>query len=417
MPSAPAAPGTPAPGEEDKEETITLKRSDLGTYAAKNRPLKEAILELKKGKQEADDIITYNKEKRIPAMEKLGQTLVLENQRLSNEVTQLRAKVAPAAPAAPAPVDVPAAPNVDDFDMFDPDQKKKYQDALAAHETGLTKKHQAEIDALRNPPPPPASPAPAPAGTLPPAVVREYEEVDLFQANPETRGLFKTDKPVADVEKDYLSFVGNIARLKGITTIYDAAGRFMPDVSKHINDYFNPETPAGKALRTETEAAHIAPVNPKDLQTLFRIYDVRRVRMEHQRENPVTHVVEPISYDQAFDTDRRLHPEKYAASPAAPAAPGAAPAAPGQPGAPAAPSALERGIQQRQQYAPEVPATSAVPIQEHQTTSVDEFFRLMRKPIDTYTPEEVTRLRSLMKSEAKMADDEIDAWFKRPSPK
>lgn len=39
---APAAPGTPAPAD-DREETVTLKRSELGTYAAKDRPLKDAI--------------------------------------------------------------------------------------------------------------------------------------------------------------------------------------------------------------------------------------------------------------------------------------------------------------------------------------------------------------------------------------
>lgn len=412
-PAAPAAPGTPTPAIEDKEETISLKRSELGTYAPKDRSLKDAILELMKGKKESDEIIAYNKNKRIPAMEKLGQTLVLENQKLTKELTELRAKVAQTvttAKVAESTVEVPTLPNVDDYDMFDPDQKTKYVAALSAHNEGLNKKHQAEIEALRNPPKAETTEqAPtAPAGTLPAEVAREYEEVDLFQANPETQGIFRTEKPVPEVEKEYLALVGNLARLKNINTIYDAAGRFMPEIQQLINVYFKPETPDGQALRAAAEAAKIAPSAPseKDMRTLFNILDIRRVRREHQRENPVTHVVEPISYDQAFDIDQRLHPEKYsAASSVAPVIPAGGT------------TAIERGQQYRQQFAPEVPSTTAVPVTAHQSSTVEEFFRLMRKPIDKYTTEEISRLRSLMKSEAQMADDEIDAWFTKPQPK
>jgi hypothetical protein len=398
-----AAPGAPAP-DDDREETITLKRSELGTYASKDRSTKDAILELIKGKKKADEVIDYTNKKRIPAMEKVGAQLVAENSRLKQELEgfKVRAPAAPAAPAAADSIVIPAVPNVDEYDMFDPASKQAYNDALKARDDAITKRHQAEVEALRIPKPPAAQPEQTSGITD--AVEREYNEIDLFQANPETEGIFITKKPVGDVEKDYISFVDNLAKLHKIGAVYDAAGRFMPAVSTLIGQYFNQESEEGKTVRAAAEAAGLKA--PEDIQPLFRIYSIRNIRSQYQRPNKITGAVEPISYEEAFELDRKLHPDAYKASGTP------------QSQAPAgtASSAIERGVQHRQQFAPEVPATMGVPVQAHESVAVEEFFRLMKKPMGSYSPEEETRLRGLMKSEAKMDDEEINAYFTKPQP-
>ena len=400
---APAPAGTAgAPAPDDTEETITLKRSELGTYAVKDRSTKDAILELIKGKKQADEVIDFHKNKRIPAMEKAGQQLATENQRLKKELDEIRAKT-PAAPAAPAAgaIEVPPLPSAEEVDFFDPAQKKKYQDGVQAHVAALEKKRLADIEALRNPPPP-AAPA-APVAPVEDPVQREFQEIDLFQANPETGGIFKTKKPVAEVEKDYVAFVGNLAMVNGIKDLYDAAGRFMPAVTALINQYFDQSSEAGKTVRAVMDAAKIAP--PEDIQALFRIYNIRKVRSNYQRPNPATHTVEPLPYEEAFALDRKLHPELYTVS---------GTPTPQQQSA-GADAAIQRGIEQRSQFAPEVPANLGVPITAHEDVSVEEFFRLMKKPLGDVTEQEETRLRKLMKSYAKMDDNEINDYFKRPN--
>jgi len=395
--SAPAEPGAPVP--DDTEETITLKRSELGTYATKDRTLKDSILELIKGKKSADDVIEFHKTKRIPAMEKAGQQLALENQRLKTQVDELQKKV-PAAPAAPAAGDivVPPLPSSEDVDFFDPAAKKKYLDGVAAHTEALEKKHLAEVEALRNPKPAPAPTAPAAAPQEDP-VQREYNEIDMLQSNPETAGIFKTKKPVAEVEKEYVAFVDNLAKINGIKEIYDAAGRFMPAVSTLINQYFDQNSADGKTLRTVMDAVKAMP--PEDIQSLFRIYNVRKVRNTYRKPNPVTHAVEPLPYEEAFALDRKLHPELYTTS----STPTPQQQANGDQ------DAINRGLEHRQQFAPEVPSQLAVPITAHDDVSVEEFFRLMKKPLEEFNEGEETKLRKLMKTYAQMGDDEINSYF------
>ena len=397
--------GSAAPAAEpEKEITISLKPSDLGTYLA-NRTPQEAVLELVKGKRNADETIKFYKEQSLPTLEKTAQSMFAQNQLLKKELEGLKKQPAGAGgpegtkPTEPPKIAIPEIP--DDVDLFDPEQQKVLVGTLKAlrdQNIALS----SEITQMRSTPPAPqpqVAPAPQAIG-LPDEVKSEYNQISLMQMNPEYKEVFSTKVPIEELERQYVAWVESLAKINGLTEIYDAKGRFVPRVSTLISQYLDPSSADGGKLRTVAEQSGAKP--PEDISTLSRIYAVRNVRNQYSRRDE-SGVVVSISYEEAARIAKSLTPELFTIS----SSPSTSPSTSER-------EAIARGVERRSQFAVEVPAARGAQVDEISNMDFNEFQRLMKKPRVEYTTQEAETVRRLLKELASFSDKEVEDWFKQP---
>ena len=400
-PAAEAGQASSASKDEGEEELVVkLKPKDLGTYYSKGRSPQEAILELVKGKKNADDRIKYLKDDQMPALERMARTLSEENQALKTDLAKLTAEkeasAKKAAPEEPVTDDV-TLPNPEEIDFFDPDTQKNIVDKFKKiKEDNAALKSQ--IETLKKVPP--AQSAAPKSEAVPQArnaeVENEFNEIRLLQRNPDTEGLFSTKVDVEAVEKQNIAFMESLARANGVNSIYDASGRINQATATLLDTYYA-NTPESQALRQASDAAGIKP--PEDLPALNRIYAIRSLRQQYYKPNVITGKVEPIPYEEAHRLARSVMPDLFAQK---------------------TPSdirnsereAISRGVEQRSTFAPDPKSSSSSEMSMAANMNITEFMRLMKKDTKDYTPAEIDLLRKIYKDEGKMSDDEIESLLK-----
>lgn len=400
---AAATPGTAAAPEE--ELIVKVKPSDLGTYLT-GRTTSEAILEAIKGKKNADETIKFFKDKSIPALEKTISSMLSQNQQLKSELEDLKKKqeTAPQG-AAPAESEKPGTAPVtdkgsleipDEIDFYDPESQKKILSLMK----GLRDQNSAlagEIKSLKTAPPP--TPQQPTQGGIPDEVRSEYEQIRLLQQNPEHQGVFASKSDIEQLERNYVSWVEKLARISGIAGVFDASGRFLPEASNMVMSYMDQNSAAGQQLRMVAEQSGVTP--PDDLPALGKIYTVRNIRNQYAKRDP-SGVVVPISYEEAAKIAKSMQPELFTT------------ASPRQSIQNAEREAISRGVERRQQFAPEVPAARGAQVDDVSQMQFAEFQRLMKKPRKDYSTQEVETVRKLLKDLAQFSDTEIEDWFKQP---
>lgn len=401
-PASGAAPAVQQPTEPEKELTITLKPSDLGTYLSNGRTAQEAIVELVKGKKNADDRIQFLKNDQIPSLEKQARTLAEANAKLQTDLDQLKKSKPPVeTPAPQASADSKATdiviPNADDFDFYDPDQQKGIFDLLKKAKTKADTL-AAEIAALKTAQPaaPAPQPQPAPQARADDPVTSEFEQIRLLQKDPDTGGIFSTNVDVMDVEKQNVAFMEALAQKNGLPGVFDANGQIIPAAATLLNRYYDAASPEGQIIRSTAESSGIKP--PEDLPALNKIYAIRNLRLKYKAENPITGKVEPIPYPEAHRMARFMMPELFAQSTSSDPRRSER-------------EAIARGVEHRQQFAPDPKATSSTELAQQANMSLPEFKRLMAKDMKSYTPQEVDTLRTILRTHGKMSEAEINAYF------
>jgi hypothetical protein len=179
--------------------------------------------------------------------------------------------------------------------------------------------------------------------------------------------------------------------------VFDANGRFTPEIGRLLDVYFDPASPDHQKITTAATAAGIT--LPEDYPTLMRIYQVREIRNRYQAQDPITGVYGPIPYIEAIRLARTMKPEIFTSAKTGPQAQR---------------EAIASAKEARSAFAPEpAGATSSdADLQQHETP--EEYYRLMKKSRDEYTPEEVSRLSSMLKKYAEFSDREVEEYFKKP---
>lgn len=403
-PAAPAAPEAPA----DEDLTVSLKASDLGTYFTKGRSAQDAIRELVKGKKSADERINYLKNEQIPTIERQARTLNEELQKLKAENEELKKKV-----STPAPAPAPQAPATgaaeedllsEEVDFFDPETQKKIMGTVKSIRDA-NKALKSELEALKtNPPKPaPAPSAPAPQPAVDERVMSEFEQIRMLQKNPETEGVFTTSVDAMDVEKQNVAFMEGLARQHGIANIFQANGMIRPDVITLVDRYYDSSNPDAKAIRDKAEAANVRPPNPEDLSALNLIYAIRDLRLKYMARNPITGAVEPIPYEEAHRLARATMPDLFARKPQASETRAAER------------ESIRKGVEHRQQFAPEPKSASSAEMADVNKMTTTEFYRLMKKPTSELSPREIETLRQILAGPGQMSEDEINAYFSNSS--
>lgn len=100
-------------------------------------------------------------------------------------------------------------------------------------------------------------------------------EAVLFEAARKNSGVFQSERPIAEIENEYITFLKEGSRLLGYDgTIYDAAGVYTEGAKKAFA-LFNDEK-AGADFRAKIQAAGIS--YPTDLQDLQTKAEIERIR-------------------------------------------------------------------------------------------------------------------------------------------
>lgn len=251
--------------EQDLTVSLKIPKDLLGSYLV-NRTPEEAVIEVIKGKNEADKYI-----------EKLrSKTSALSDETISlrNQLTQAleRVNAAPQEQAAAAQAAGPQAEqnaqevNLDELeslDLFDPDNHKKVTGAIRSLATQLAEirkgkpteqpsgqKTTPEIEKARN-------------DNVNELLEREFDEIEELQMKvPELR----TPKAFKDLDQDVLNFYTRIDEIAGAKNYLDGVRR-----------YFS-QTPEGQALRDQCAEQKVAP--PEGYQAHQQIMTYRTKRNE-----------------------------------------------------------------------------------------------------------------------------------------
>ena len=111
---------------------------------------------------------------------------------------------------------------------------------------------------------------------------REAAEKAEFERIRKSSGIFESNRPVEQIESDYVNFLSNGSKLLGFDgAITDAAGVFTDGAKKAFQLYFD-ET-AGAEFREKLLAANIS--FPEDYADIQRKTDLERIRNQYSNEN------------------------------------------------------------------------------------------------------------------------------------
>ncbi len=402
---SPAAPGA-APQEPaaDEEETVTIKRSELGTFAT-GRSIREAVLEKLKGKDEADKTIAFFKQDRVPNLERRATSAEAEALTLSNENKSLKKqleeyeaklKAAPQTPAAPSGdsgIEIPDIP--EDLDFFDPDHQEKVKKVLKL----VTQKAR-----------PVETPAAAPEVKPPEAQkteekpfvpaepeVNPFDEIRRLQANPEYAEFFGTKTDIEKINEDYYRFTLALATTCGIKDAYKD-GELTPEAQSAINDYFNPKSERGDLLRNQAREKNFAP--PEELPALQRAILFHKERSKKVL-GPDGKAV-PISEVDAVTYVKARFPHLFTKKPDPVS------------------SRIEdleargRAVENRSNYAKEVPPQVGAEVNDIDKLPMAEYERLYKKNRKDYTPQEVEIWKKIL-LKAGFTEKQAEDYFKPPA--
>jgi hypothetical protein len=396
QPGAAAAPAAETNIADDKEVSITIKPSDLGTYAKGRSSLQEAIQELVKGKQEADKTIEFYKSHKIPTIEKTLTSAVAQVETLQRELAALK-QGAPA-PGKPgekaAEVEMPTMPELpDEIDFLDPDHQKTVSDYLKSV-PNLVKALTSQIQSVRSEASAGVESVRRTADRAP--VNSEYDEIRLLQANPETEGLLSTKTDIEQLDTEYYNFVKNMASLSGIQQVVDNSGNWTEQTRKALAFFMDQESVEGKAIREACVANNVK--LPEEYPILSRIYQARGLRQKYLTRSGDGSSV-PISYDEAFKLLRAQNPS----------------ITPGKTKVQLAVEEQERlaaAQKNRDKFSKEPRSTDGAQPNSLTDLTAQKFADLVRKDRKTYTPAEKEFVTNVLRDEAKMSDAEITSWFK-----
>jgi hypothetical protein len=286
QPPAPqGAPPASAP-EPEEEVTVKLRRSELSTYAPKDRSTADSIREMIKGFPKKDETINYYKNVVVSDFQKKLDAATQENLSLKKALEKFEADEKARKAAQPAAAPTPEQPKPEDIkipelpaelDFYNEDHQKLLSQTLAA----LTKANAAMMAKL-SAPAAPAAPEQAPAQpqaaqqVANPSANDEFNEIRMLQANPEYASLLRTKTDIAQLDGEYVQFVEKVAGLAGIKNVYSATGDLTNEARAPLAAYFNPGDPSHEQVVKIAEAASVKP--PEEIDKLFRIYTIREHR-------------------------------------------------------------------------------------------------------------------------------------------
>ena len=363
---------------EEKPVNVMVKPSWLGTYGV-NRTPDEAVQEMAKGVVEKDRHINFLKTQKIPTLESELESTKGKINTLQEELEKLR-KAPPQAVELDATGELP-----DDFDQFDPD----HVDSLVKAHKCLNQKIK-DLEAKVSGTVPQAHPKPA-TPTFDPT--SEFNQINLVTKNPEYATYFGLNRDVQEVEKDYVSFVQNIAILGGFAgNILTENGAFQPAVQQIISNYAD----ANSQLKGLADKNGIAP--PEDVGALNKVYKLRTLRNTYARKNAQGEM-EPLSYDEAFKLMQVSEPQASKETPAMQAAL-------------AEQQRMARAVGNREQFARETKATDGVDLSSSGNAANARFSELIRKDRKTHSPTEKEFMSSYFKNNANYTDQEVEDWYK-----
>lgn len=398
--SAGAVVDQPAAGEQKKQDgddvvTVRVSKKVLGTYAD--------VEAMAKGVSEKDRYITFLKNDKLPTLEREAEKLRIEAEQLRKERDELAKQQAAAAAAKSGSLkddsgevsfeigDIPERPQGDDW--YDSDKRDAWVKAVEEQ----NKKARAAIEAIKASK---AAPAPAPKAesqaTTPPAaskaaadaraaeIKRQYLELEEVRlAHPEVFG--SGGRSVEEMERDYIGFLGGLAKAVGLQSAYGQDSMVREEVFKALERYQG-ESEESARFREILAASQVAA--PADMPTLMQVYAVREERRRLRNADG-----SQISAEEALTLARTKHSDLFNARRAA---------------ADVAAENRQKALADAAAATPEAPVKSGGGPMTLQQGSDAEVFRLMRKPSEQYTMAE----KAFLKNELALRGLEQDLWPK-----
>lgn len=298
------------PDEEIEIPAFKIKRSELGNYA-KDRDGKEAIIEMVKGVREKDRTIKSDREERIPKLQtdlenatKELDIIKAREVEAAKQIDELKKKAGSS--GADTHVSDFQVPEFTEEDFLTEEGQKKIKDTLvsinkiAGSSKAETTAMRAEIEELKKSLTKTASDVSSVAAEkkFETQVVKEYGEIDGLIGKYREEGLFKTERPVGEIETEYqesLAKIGAMAGCKGPLTD-PKTGRYSKEYLDAVNLYMSDD---GAELRSKCDAEKIG--LPEDVDDLFRVYEIRTIRKNIGEDK--------IDYNRAIAIYKVEHPE------------------------------------------------------------------------------------------------------------
>lgn len=262
---------------EDDNVTITLSKSLLGTYL-KGREEPEAVVEMLKGKQKADEMIKTLVTERMDA---LG-----ENQSLRNEILQyLKSSGQQQQIPQPQVEEINFDGNPDDLDLYDEGEQKKVRDFIKKvttrkpatpspedqqKQTELQQQNTQKVNTARD-------------KLLQSMIDNEFADIQSLQIH----------VPKLQTELDFRALNSLVDdTYKRIGMVAGNPAQYMNAVNTYLSD-----TPEGKTLRDRCDSQGIK--LPKDYEKHQAI-----LRLRGQRENDITNYLKNESERQGRKVER-----------------------------------------------------------------------------------------------------------------
>jgi hypothetical protein len=431
LPPAEKVPPGDKPAEtpaEESEISVTLKPSLLGPDLRGRKPAEVLIDLIRKAKEGADTVDVLQKRtipnlnEEIGRRDRLLSTVSTENATLKSELAALRAKkIEEQPPAAPSGTPasaggdeelppIPEMPEGEEFDPFNPEDRKKFLGALNAmrkRDEILVKKVNslAAVPAKRQEAdpvaPPPAAPR-QPKDEYKAVVDEELQAARQIQSNATFADLMRTTRDITAINEDYVTFGQKIATLVGITKAVDDNGLFTHETNNVLSDYFNPVSPEGEKIRSAAKSRGIEPPAEAELTALRRITTVRSIQKSRFTRDGQGNVV-PISADEAFVIAQGINPHLFKNND-----PVAARRAELE--------ATERAIKNREAHTTDVPPAIGADVNDVSKIPMERFLSILKKPADKWSVEEAEAVKAVMKAN-NLIDDEIKYFVDQQKPK
>jgi len=410
-----------APAEDGKEISVQVKPSLLKPFSTAG-DLKQALNELVRKAKESNDTVDVLQKRTIPNLneeiarrDRALSTVSTENSTLKTEIEALR-KLKPAdQPAAvvtaPNDEELPEIPDMgtsEDFDPFNPDDRKKFLDALTVmrKRDEIYSKKIKELSAQNQAPQPGASEKPA--ATVPDnsrIVDDEYQAARALQSNGVFGDLMRTNRDITAINNDYVDFGKKLATFYGIQKSVDENGLFTPEINKILYEYFNPLSTEGDKIRSAAKSQGIEPPADDELMALRRITTVRQLQKSRFKRDERGATV-PISVEEAFAIAQGTNPNLFKKTDSVETRRQEA-------------EKMSAAIENRNRHTTDIPPAVGAEITNVDRIPFEKFMQLLSKPMDTWSVDEANMVKAVAKAN-NMSDEEIKFLVdeqQKPKPK